>query len=197
MDKYSASFVSRPTLFREIIELGSLKLQGLSKKELKEMLIEDNILKLTSERRKREISSAVLNRVEALNQKELVLLINGSLSEKKYINMISIMKTQRFIRELINEVYVEKLEIGQTLIDDGDFNVFFRKKAEQYETVAKWKDITIKKMKQVIKKMLKELELVKIEGKNMEIMAPLVSQDFIDAIEDEDSSIKRLFIRGY
>jgi len=197
MDKYSAGLVKKPTFFRETIEVGALKLQGFSKNELKDMLLEDNVLKITPARRNREISSAVLNRIESLDKNELEVLKNGSLSEKKYMTMVSIMKTERLIRELINEVYVDKLEIGQMIIDDGDLNVFFRRKAEDHEDVAKWKDVTIKKMKQVIKKILKELEVVKANGKVMEMLPPIVSQNFIDAIDYEDDSIKRVFKRGY
>lgn len=197
MDKYSAGLVKKPTFFRETIEVGALKLQGFSKNELKDMLLEDNVLKITPGRRNREISSAVLNRIESLDKNELEVLENGSLSEKKYMTMVSIMKTERLIRELINEVYVDKLEIGQTIIDDGDLNVFFRRKAEEHEDVAKWKDVTVKKMKQVIKKILKELEVVKTNGKVMELLPPIVSQNFIDAIDYEDDSIKRVFKRGY
>ncbi len=132
-----------------------------------------------------------------LNRKELEVLEKGSLSEKKYMTMISIMKTEKLVREFINEIYVDKLEIGQTFIDDGDLNVFFRKKSEQHEDVAKWKDITINKIKQVMKKILKELEMIKLNGKNMEIIPPIVSRSFLDAIDYEDESIKRVFKRGY
>lgn len=197
MDKYSAGLVKKPTFFRETIEVGTLKLQGFSKNELKDLLLEENVLKITPARRNREISSAVLNRIESLDKNELEVLKNGSLSEKKYMTMVSIMKTERLIRELINEVYIDKLQIGQTIIDDGDLNVFFRRKAEEHEDVAKWKDVTIKKMKQVIKKILKELEMVKVNGKSMEMLPPIVSQNFLHAIDYEDESIKRVFKRGY
>lgn len=197
MEKYSAGIVKRSTFFRETLEVGTLKLQGFSKKELKTMLLEENVLKITPPRRNREISSAVLNRIESLDRNELEVLKNGSLSEKKYMTMVSIMKTERLMRELVNEVYLDKLEIGQTMIDDGDLNVFFRRKAEEHEDVAKWKDVTIKKIKQVIKKILKELELVKANGKVMELLPPIVSQNFIYAIDDENDSIKNVFKRGY
>lgn len=197
MDKYSAGLVKKPTFFRETIEVGTLKLHGFSKNELKDLLLEENVLKITPARRNREISSAVLNRIESLDKNELEVLKNGSLSEKKYMTMVSIMKTERLIRELINEVYIDKLQIGQTIIDDGDLNVFFRRKAEEHEDVAKWKDVTIKKMKQVIKKILKELEMVKVNGKSMEMLPPIVSQNFLHAIDYEDESIKRVFKRGY
>ena len=196
IEKYSAGFVKKPTFFRETIEVGVLKLQGYTKNELKEKLLEENPLKITPARRNKEISSAVLLRVESLSIDELDVLVNGSLSDKKYMVMISIMKTERIIRELINELCVEKMEMGVNSIDDGDWNVFFRRKAEEHEEVAKWREITIKKMKQVIKKILKDLELIRVSCKSFELLPPLVSQRFIDAIKYEDISIKKIFMRG-
>lgn len=195
-DKYSARIVKSPTFFRETIEVGTLKLQGLTEEELRVKLIEENPLKIMPARRNKEISSAVVARVEALTQMQLQVLKSGSLSDKKYMTMVSIMKTERLIRELLNEVYVDKHEMGQKIIDDGDLNVFFRRKAEEHEDVAKFQDVTIKKLKQVIKKILKELELVKAVGKSMEILPPIPSKQFIEAIEHEDSSIKSVFMRG-
>ncbi|MEA3424038.1 MAG: DUF1819 family protein [Bacillota bacterium] len=197
MDKYSAGLVKKPTFFRETIEVGTLKYQGFDGNELKEKLLRENVLKIMMERRNREISSAVLNRIESLGEKELEVLVNGSLSDKKHMIMVSIMKTERLIRELINELYMDKLELGQSMIDDGDLNVFFRRKAETHEDVAKWRDVTIKKLKQVIKKILKELEFVKMNGRSMELLTPIASNEFLDAIGDEDISIKRVFQRGY
>lgn len=195
-DKYSARIVKSPTFFRETIEVGTLKLQGYDIEELRVKLLDENPLKIMPARRNKEISSAVLVRVEALTQDQLQVLKSGSLSDKKYMTMVSIMKTERLIRELLNEVYVDKIDMGQKIIDDGDINVFFRRKAEEHEDVAKFQDVTIKKLKQVIKKILKELELVRPLGKSMEILPPIPSKQFIDAIEQEESSIKSVFIRG-
>ena len=89
-EKYSARMVKSPTFFREMIEVGGLKLQGLTGNNLRNKLIDDNILKITPARRNKEITSAVLVRVNTLSDNELKLLINGSLSDKKQIVMISI-----------------------------------------------------------------------------------------------------------
>jgi len=195
MKKYSAGLVKKPTFFREMIQVGGLKLQGLEQKELKEKLIKENILKITPARRNKEISAAVLVRVNALNENELLLLVNGSVKDKKQIVMLSIMKTERLVREFINEVYLEKIELGQTVFEDVDLNVFFRRKAEEEEAVAKWQEVTIKKLKQVFKKILRELEFIKVEGKKLELLPPLVSKEFLNAIDDEDLAITKVFRR--
>ena len=194
-EKYLARIVKSPTFFREVIEVGRLKLEGFEGKELKTKLIDENILKITPARRNKEISAAVLIRVNALNEKELLLLANGSVMDKKQMVMLSIIKTERIVREFINEVYLEKLELKQTIIEDVDFNIFFRRKQEDEEAVAKFQDITIKKMKQIIKKILKELEFVKVDGKIFELLPPFVSNEFLRAIEAENQLVTKVFRR--
>ncbi|MCD5414442.1 MAG: DUF1819 family protein [Clostridiales bacterium] len=192
--KYSARMVKSPTFFREMIEVAGLKLQGLDGKTLRSKLINDNILKITPARRNKEITSAVLVRVDALTYDELVLLVHGSLSDKRQITMVSIMKTERIVREFINEVYVDKMGFGHTEIEEADLNIFFRRKAEE-EAVAKWQDVTVKKLKQVLKKILKELGFIKIDGKRMELVPPIPTRELLEAIESENVSIKRVFER--
>lgn len=194
-DKYSARMVKSPTFYREIIEVAALKLQGFEGKELKSKLLDENPLHITPARRNKEISAAVLIRVNALSQSELNILVNGSVSDKKQIVMLSIMKTERIVREFINEVYLEKLEMGQNALEDVDFNVFFRRKQEDEESVEKWQDVTIKKLKQVFKKILKELGFIKVDGKAMEILPPFVSANLLKAIEDEEPIVTKVFRR--
>ncbi|PHS35615.1 MAG: hypothetical protein COA82_04050 [Alkaliphilus sp.] len=196
IEKYSARMVKSPTFFREMVEVGKLKFQGIEGSELRKILIDDNILKITPPRRNKEITSAVLVRVNALTNSELSLLVNGSLSDKKQIVMISIMKTERIIREFINEVYVDKLLFGHAELEDVDFNTFFRLKAEEQEAVAKWKDVTVKKLKQVFKKILKELELISVEDKKMRVLAPMPTRELLEVIEGEEQSIRKVFEKG-
>lgn len=194
-EKYSARMVKSPTFYREVIEVGTLKLQGFEGKDLKNKLLDENPLHITPARRNKEISAAVLVRVNTLTQSELNLLVNGSVSDKKQMVMLSIMKTERIVREFINEVYLEKLDIGQTSLEDVDFNFFFRRKQEEEEAVEKWQDVTIKKLKQVFKKILKELDFIKVDGKTMELLPPFVSANFIKAIEGEEIIITKVFRR--
>lgn len=197
MGKYSARMVKSPTFFREMVEVGSLKFKGIDGIELRNRLIDNNILKITPPRRNKEITSAVLVRINALTNSELSLLVNGSLNDKKQIVLISIMKTERIMREFINEVYADKLVLGHTELEDVDFNTFFRRKAEEQEAVAKWQDVTVKKLKQVFKKILKELELISIEDKKMRVLAPMPTRDLLEVIEGEDQSIRKVFEKGW
>ncbi len=193
IEKYSAGIVKRSTFFRETMEVGTLKSQGLSDSELKEELFEKNFLRITPERRNRETASAVMSRIQSLSDDEVRLLSKGTLDEKKGITLLSIMKTERIFMDFMSEVWVEKIHLGQTTLDEGDFNLFFRRKAEESEHVARWKPITINKIKQVMKKILNDLGFVRGKGKSVEILISLSSLQFIDAISDEPRIVKEIF----
>jgi len=196
MKKYSAGIVSRPTLMRESIIIASLMNQGLDGKDIKHKIIEENYLKLSSLRRKKEISSTICSRLKELDANEINILVEGSMEEKKQMVLVSILKYDRLFMEFILEVYLEKINIAQLDLKESDFNSFFRRKAEQSEIVAKWKVKTVGKVKQLYKKILTELGFIKSNGKEYEIVIPIVSESFKSAISNESAEIKKLFTRG-
>lgn len=196
MKKYSAGIVSRPTFFRESIEVATLVNSGLEDKEIKRKLIDENYLKLPTPRRKKEISSAVFSRIKGLDAKEIEILVEGAIEEKKQLTLVSILKNDRLFLEFMIEVYLEKILLGQLDLKEADFNSFMRRKAEQSTDVAKWKDYTIYKIKQVYKRILEELGFIKSKDKDFEIVIPIVSESFKSAISNESAEIKRLFTRG-
>ena len=195
-EKYSAGMVKKQTFFREMLQAVSVKKTTAHVDDLKKALLTDNYLNINPARRNQEISSTVLARLASLSDDQINLLAEGSLSEQKQMTMISIMKTERLVRDFINEVYMDKLEKGLRTLEDLDFNLFFRRKAEENDEVAKWQDVTIKKLKQVMKKILRELDFITDQGKDLLILEPLASQELLDALRGEPMEIRGLFLRG-
>ena len=195
-DKYSAGMVKKQTFFREMLQAVSIKKTTAHVDDLKKALLIDNYLNINPARRNQEISSTVLARLASLSDDQINLLAEGSLSEQKQMTMISIMKSERLVREFINEVYIDKLEKGLRTLEDLDFNLFFRRKAEENDEVAKWQDITIRKLKQVMKKILRELDFITDQGKSLLILEPLASQELLNALRGEPMEIRGLFLRG-
>lgn len=193
MEKYSAGIVKKPTFLRESIEVAALINQGLERHEVKSKLLSENILKITPQRRNVEISSAVLTRLSQLTSDQIQLMCNGSLEDRKQVVLLSILKSERLLRDFMNEVYLEKLYMSQRTLNDADINLFFNHKAETDDDVAKWKDVTIKKIKQVIKKILKELGYLEINGKAALITPPIISDRFLKVLSGEDADIRRIF----
>ena len=195
-DKYSAGMVKKQTFFREMLQAVSIKKTTAHVDDLKKALLIDNYLNINPARRNQEISSTVLARLASLSDDQINLLAEGSLSEQKQMTIITIKKYERLVREFINEVYIDKLEKGLRTLEDLDFNLFFRRKAEENDEVAKWQDITIRKLKQVMKKILRELDFITDQGKSLLILEPLASQELLNALRGEPMEIRGLFLRG-
>lgn len=184
MLQYTSILKSRPFLYLEIKKASQLKLQGLDKEEIKNKAIEENIFAVNTEARKREIASAVVNRIQELDDYTLDKIVNGSLQTSKQLAIYSILKTDRLFFEFMKEVYREKLLLKDFIITDKDFNVFFRRKAEQSEKIASWKDYTFYKLKQVYKRVLSEAGFIKNAKKEMEIIPQIIEEDVMKHLED-------------
>ncbi len=197
VEKYSASLVRKQTFFREMIDASKLKNTGLGNIQLGEKLLKENYLRIMPERRNQEISSTVLSRLRMLNDEEFKLLAEGSLIEQKQVALIAIMKSERLIRDFMNEVYLDRVSVGIHELEDADFNIFFRKKAEEEEAVEKWKPVTVKKLKQVMKKILIELGVLEKRTSQLyEIIPPILSKEMRDVLEHEDRMISGVFLGG-
>jgi acetone carboxylase gamma subunit len=184
MLKYTSILKSRPFLYLELKKASRLKLQGLSDEEIKIKAIEENIFAVNTEARKREIASTVIKRIQVLDDYILQKIINGSLQTSKQLAIYSILKTDRLFFEFMKEVYREKILLKDFIITDKDFNIFFRRKAEQSEKIASWKDYTFYKLKQVYKRVLSEAGFIKNEKKDIEIIPQIIEEDVIKHLKD-------------
>ena len=196
MENYSAGAVSRPTLFKEAVTLSGLLLQGLERKEIMRLSVDENLLLYNAPDRRRQIASTVLRRLDALEPEALGILDNGSLEGKRIVAMISILKTDRYFREFMLEVYLDKIHIGSFEISDADFDIFNTYRKEQSEQVANWTPVTVKKIRQVYKKMLVDLGFAKGKGAVLQLTPPLLTSEIIDIVKSEELYIKKILKGG-
>lgn len=177
MPIYTSIIKSRPYLYLELKKASSLIIQGFSKKDIKTKAVEENIFALNSENRKREIASTIIKRIGVLDHFLLDKIANGSLHTSKQLALYSILKTDRLFFEFMKEVYREKVLLKDFYITDKDFNVFFSRKAEQSEQIARWQDYTIYKLKQVYKRILSEAGFIKQEKNKIEIIPQIIEEE--------------------
>ncbi|EYE87600.1 hypothetical protein Q428_12405 [Fervidicella metallireducens AeB] len=110
--------------------------------------------------------------------------MNGSLQTSKQLAIYSILKIDRLFFEFMKEVYKEKLLLKDFIITDKDFNVFFRRKAEQSEQIAEWKDYTFYKLKQVYKRVLCEAGFIKNSKKEVEILPQIMEEEVVQHLKN-------------
>lgn len=183
MEKYTSVLKSRPYFYLELKKAAQLKLEGFDEKQILSKAIEDNIFTVNTEARKREIAFTVINRISELDDYILDEIVNGSLQTSKQLSIYSIIKTDRLFFEFMNEVYKEKILLKDFIITDKDFNIFFRRKIEQSEQIAEWKDYTFYKLKQVYKRILSEAGFIKNIKKEVNIIPQIMEVDVINHLK--------------
>lgn len=129
----------------------------------------------------RKLFGEFKKRINQLTTKELDVLIHGDLTSQKQIAFLSICKSSYFVRDFMLEVIREKYLIFDYQITDGDYISFYRRKFEIHPEMEKLTEITQKKIKQVIFKILEQSGI--IENIKSKIIQPqLLDETLINTI---------------
>lgn len=180
--QYRSTIKSYPYFYYETKALAELVLQDLNDLEIKEKVIDENILQFNSEERKRQVASVILKRLKALDEYLIDKINTSSIETSKVIVLYSILKTDRLFFEFMNEVFRDKGFYREMYITDRDFYVFFEAKRQQSNHVASWSDYTFYKLRQVYIRILFEARLLKNKKGDREIECPIISADVQDHI---------------
>lgn len=159
-NKYTTTLNGAQFLLYEFSQIVKLKEQGLTDEEIKEKVIDENILqqeKVSSLKRRLRY---LLPRVNVLDETLRCFVIHESIDTSKVINFYSILKTDRLFYEFMNEVIKEKFKSNNYNLEKKDLNAFFTYKAEQNDTLKSWSDSTIQRLKQVYMRMLEEVGIL-------------------------------------
>ena len=133
----------------------------------------------------RKLFGEFKKRINQLTIKELDILIHGDLTSQKQIAFLSICKSSSFIRDFMLEVIREKYLIFDLQITDGDYISYYRRKFEIHPEMEKLTEITQKKIKQVIFKILEQSGIIDhIKSKN--IQPQLLDETLMNAVVDDN-----------
>ena len=155
--EYNGGLTREQFLFYEIRIVASLIQQGYSRAEIAEKVKKDNLFQFPTERMVSNILGACFRRIDALDSDTLVYhLANASSEVGKQINLYAMMKYNRIVWEFMTEVIGEKYRTQEFDFSKKDLNVFFFQLQNRSEAVASWSDLTIEKIKQVLRRTLVE-----------------------------------------
>jgi hypothetical protein len=136
-------------------------------------------------------------RISHLTSSEIELLINGDLVTQKHIALVSICKTYSYIREFIIEVVREKLLVYDYQITEGDYIRFYRRKFDIHDEMNSLTELTEKKIKQVLFKILEQSGIIN-DIKNRIIQPQLLDFKLMEAIaQDNPNWLKVLLVSDY
>lgn len=182
--KYSAGLISKSYWFLESKKTAKYMLEGLSRKEIVELAITDNIYQVESDYRSKTIANAIYSRLDSLPKTLLEAIVNSDITTSKILVLISIMKTDRLFFEFMHEVFRNKIITRELSIKERDLNIFFDEKKIQSEIIDKWVYTTIRSLKSGYLKMITESGLYNYESK--EIILPILDYRIKQLLLDND-----------
>lgn len=156
---YIASLTREPFLFFEMRTTAKLLDDGLSEEEVVDQICEDNLFQYPTEKSIRKMAGACVKRLKGMNDDTLITAIATQPTDvAKQICLYALMKQSRLVWEFMLTVVGEKYRLRDTSFGKIDLNSFFMRLQEQDDAVASWSDSTIKKLKQIIARVLVENE---------------------------------------
>ncbi len=183
--KYTASLTGEPFLYFEMREVALLIMEGLSDKDIKEKVYSENLFQYKTRNRIFIRLGEVRKRLKLLDDYLLKFLAEGPSETGKIITLYTIYRTNRLFYEFMEEVIREKLVMGEHSLEDMDISLFFQRKADEDDNVSRWKEGTLKKLKEVIKNILYETGLLTRDKElQRQIIHPDLRNHFLDIRAD-------------
>ena len=144
-------------LFHEMRIVAKLICQDLEDEEIVDLIVRDNLFQYPTERSLRNIARVCLARFREADSMALTdVVANGSSTAAKQACLFLMMNYYRIVWEFMIQVVGQKYLSKDSSLTKMDLNSFFSSLQAQNETVSSWSDETIRKCKQVLKKILVE-----------------------------------------
>lgn len=172
--KYSAGIMSHSFWYLETKNTAEYLAEDISKKELMELSLTENIYQVDSERRARELTNVCYRRLNGFSNNLLIYLSTCDQNSGKLLVLISILRNDKLFFEFMHEVFREHIILGNYTIKDSDLDIFFMNKSNQSEVIENWKDTTLRKVKTNYKNFLIEAGLLEKEEEDYKIILPFV-----------------------
>ena len=171
---YSAGAVKHSFWFMEFRKVVSLRAEGKTWDEIKQLNEDENIFGAPTPLRANQIWSTVSGRIKCLDDSFYPVFQSCDVSAQKLFALVAAMAYDTLFAEFVYEVIREKLIIGSNEYADSDIRIFFKNKQEQDEKVAKWTDVTTKRLGACYKTLLFEAGLTD-KGKDLrKIFKPIL-----------------------
>ncbi len=155
--KYNGSLTREQFLFHEMRITAKLLNDGLTDEEAINRIIADNLFQYPTERQIKNLARVCISRLNSLGDKTLVSAIATQSSEvAKQICLYSMMKYNRLVWDFMITVIGDKFKQQNLSFSKIDVNAFFMRLQEQDDNVSTWAESTIKKIKQVLVRILVE-----------------------------------------
>ena len=155
--KGSAQITRNPFLFYEMRTTAKLIQEGMADKEIIGRIVEENLFQYPTEKSIRQMAKACVSRLRGMDDKALIEAVASQSSDTaKQICLYAMMKQYRLVWDFMITVIGEKYRLQDFSFGQMDINVFFMRLQEQDDYVAGWSENTLKKLRQILIRILSE-----------------------------------------
>ncbi|MBQ8616936.1 MAG: DUF1819 family protein [Clostridia bacterium] len=159
MKAYIASITREPFMFHEMRVTANLMREGLSDEQILSEILDGNLFQFPTERSIKQLSRACIRRLRNLNDDSLVdTIATQPVDVAKQLCLYAFMKESRLVWDFMVTVIGEKYRNCSLNFGKMDLNIFFMQLQEQDDGVASWSESTVKKIKQILARLLVENE---------------------------------------
>ena len=157
--KGSAQITREQFLFYEMRTTAKLMREGLDDNEVIQRIVDENLFQYPTEKSIKQMAKTCINRLRAMEDEGLIEAVASGVSETaKQICMYAMMKQYRLVWDFMITVIGEKYRMQNFSFSQMDLNVFFMQLQEQDDYVAGWSETTVKKIRQILIRVLAENE---------------------------------------
>ena len=157
--KGSAQITREQFLFYEMRTTAKLICEGLEDNEIIDRIVEDNLFQYPTEKSIRRMPKACIVKLQGICDIDLVEAVASQSSETaKQICLYAMMKQYRLVWDFMITVIGEKYRMQNFSFSQMDVNAFFMQLQEQDDYVAGWSESTMKKIRQILIRVLAENE---------------------------------------
>ena len=151
---YNGTITAEQFLFYEIRIASKYYLDGTSVEDTIKEIKKNNLFQYPTERLVARMVRSCYKRLDALDDEQLRQELSSAPAEiAKQINLYAMMRYNRTVWDFMVGVIGEKFR-------SQDLNVFFSRLQEQNDDIAGWSELTVNKIKQVLTKILVEVEIL-------------------------------------
>ena len=190
--KYRLSFGTGNAYINESNLILKKYLENKDWEETEKFSIEDNILQINTLSSAKRIFREIALRLRSLSLEEQKFFINSNYVDQSILIWISLCRTYKFIGDFSSMIISEKFNSYQLEIEYSDFNYFYDQQKVFHEELNLLKDSTRKKLRQVIFRIMKDLNII---SKKLEI-TPLFPSIELKEISKSTKKDLALFLPG-
>ena len=190
--KYRLSFGTGNAYLNESNLILKKYLENKDWRETEKYSIENNILQTNTLSSSKRIFREISLRLKSLSHEEQEFFIRSNYVDQSILIWISICRTYKFLGDFASMIISEKFSSYQLEIEYSDFNYFFEKQQVLHEELRTLKDSTRKKLRQVIFRIMKDLNII---SKDKEI-TPLLPSLELKEISKLTRKDLKLFLPG-